>query len=389
MFEGVNRMSIKLAFAIPTFNRVGYLKNAISSIAQQNNVDDVEVTVLISNIGSTDETHEYLSLVQSYHPELHFEITNKTPNPGHYFSAEFNFASLGEMIDDSIDWVWWLGDDDYLFNKSSLETVVEAIRKAKSKNLRLVHACQARRSLNSGKIMEANLLNLCNKIGFHEVLGWLSSLIIERTVAKKMLLGHSPLTHSGAKNSLNEISAFYHSTNILHQSAEDDVLLIDLPLVEPQDKRQTQDSIMRWQKDNVGARYFLVPDDLEIIRLDLELPKFSRFFFRYLGYSLWDRYIAFIIGKLMDQQLTFSIRESLSHQQFSEEIETLWGQISKIPAMLDNKYDQKTIAVMIDTIRFITADYIKSDFDNDTLKNKLQVWSQTVQLQQYNFKLLL
>ena len=382
-------MSIKLAFAIPTFNRVSYLKNAINSIAQQNNVDDVEVTVLISNIGSTDETHEYLSLVQSYHPELHFEITNKTPNPGHYFSAEFNFASLGEMIDDSIDWVWWLGDDDYLFNKSSLKTVVEAIRKAKSKNLRLVHACQARRSHNSGKIIEANLLNLCNKIGLHEVLGWISSLIIEGTVAKKMLLGHSPLTHSGAKNSLNEISAFYHSTNILHQSAEDDALLIDLPLVEPQDERQTRNSIMRWQNDNVAARYFLVSDDLEIIRSDLELPRFSRFFFRYLGYSLWDRYIAFIIGKLMDKQLTFSISESLSHQKFSEEIETFWGQISKIPAMLDNKYDQKTIAVMIDTIRFLTADYIKSDFDNDTLKNKLQTWSQTVQLQQYNFKLLI
>ena len=382
-------MSIKLAFAIPTFNRVSYLKNAINSIAQQNNVDDVEVTVLISNIGSTDETHEYLSLVQSYHPELHFEITNKIPNPGHYFSADFNFASLGEMIDDSIDWVWWLGDDDYLFNKSSLETVVEAIRKAKSKNLRLVHACQARRSHNSGKIIEANLLNLCNKIGFHEVLGWLSSLIIERSVAKKMLLGHSPLTHNGAKNSLNEISAFYHSTNILRQSAEDDVLLIDLPLVEPQDERQTQVSNMRWQKDNVGARYFLVPDDLEIIRSDLELPRFSRFFFRYLGYSLWDRYIAFIIGKLMDEQLTFSIRESLSHQQFSEEIETLWGQISKIPAMLDNKYDQKTIAVMIDTIRFISDHYIKSDFENDTLKSKLRTWSLTVQLQQYHFKLLL
>jgi len=44
---------------------------------------------------------------------------------------------------------------------------------------------------------------------------------------------------------------------------------------------------------------------------------------------------------------------------------------------------------MIDTIRFLTADYIKSDFDNDTLKNKLQTWSQTVQLQQYNFKLLI
>jgi len=175
----------------------------------------------------------------------------------------------------------------------------------------------------------------------------------------------------------------------LRQSAEDDVLLIDLPLVEPQDERQTQVTYMRWQKDNVGARYFLVPDDLEIIRSDLELPRFSRFFFRYLGYSLWDRYITFIIGKLMDKQLTFSIRESLSHQQFSEEIETLWGQISKIPAMLDNKYDQKTIAVMIDTIRFISDHYIKSDFENDTLKIKLKTWALTVQLQQYHFKLLL
>jgi glycosyltransferase involved in cell wall biosynthesis len=382
-------MSIKLAFAIPTYNRVGYLKNAITSIAQQNNVDDVEVTVLISNIGSTDETHKYLSQVKSYHPELHFEITNKTPKPDQYFPAEYNFASLGEMIDDSIDWVWWLGDDDYLFNKNSLKTVVEAIRKAKSSNLRLVHACQGRRSLNSGKIIETKLLDLCNKIGLHEILGWMSSLIIDKTVAKKMLLDYSPLTHSGAKNSSNQSSAFYHATNILHQCAANDALLIDLPLAEPQDEKQTADSLIRWQKENVGARYLLIPDDLEIIRSDLELPQFSRFFFRYLGYSLWDRYISFIISRLMNEQLIFSIRESSSHQQFSEEIETFWGQTSKIPAMLNNKYDQKTVAVMIDTIRFLTTDYIKSDFNNDTLKNKLQAWSSTLNLQQYNFKLLL
>jgi len=382
-------MSIKIAFAIPTYNRVNYLKKAIISIAKQKKINDVDVTVLISNLCSTDETHDYLSQVKSLHPELHFKITNKTPNPGQYLSSEFNFASLGEMIDESIDWVWWLGDDDYLFNENSLAAVVDAVRNAKSRNVRLIHACQARRSLNSGKIIETSLLNLCNKIGLHEALGWISSLIIERTIAKKMLLSYSPFSQKGAKNLLNESSAFYHATNILHQCAADDALLIDLPIVEPQDEAQTQESIKRWKKDNVAARYFLVPDDLEIIRLDLELPNFSRIFFRYLGYSLWDRYINFIIGKMLDQNLISSVRESAGHHKFNKEIEIFWSQTSKIPAMLDSKYDQKTVAVMIDTIRYLTADYIKSDFNNNVLKSKLEIWSASLHRQQYNFKLLI
>ena len=50
---------LKFIVAIPTFNRVLKLKEAINSVLEQE-FDNIELKILISNSFSTDGTYQYL-----------------------------------------------------------------------------------------------------------------------------------------------------------------------------------------------------------------------------------------------------------------------------------------------------------------------------------------
>ncbi|NDB86244.1 MAG: hypothetical protein EB127_26640, partial [Alphaproteobacteria bacterium] len=124
-------------------------------------------------------------------------------------------------------------------------TLKDIVNKNKSDDLAIVHVSQARRSRRTGQVLRGSLLGLCNTLGFHEMLGWMSSLVIRCDIFKKFMpvaLDHYPE------------SAYGQSAAFLELAHDKGALFVDMDWVETQDQRQTQESIQRWAEVNMGER---------------------------------------------------------------------------------------------------------------------------------------
>ena len=91
-------------------------------------------------------------------------------------------GSLAATIPPNTDWVWLMGDDDCLESNRSIAIVHDLIKTSENLDLSFVHACQARRSAQSGNVYKEETLKLCEEFGYHEMLGWISSIITRRNI---------------------------------------------------------------------------------------------------------------------------------------------------------------------------------------------------------------
>jgi hypothetical protein len=99
----------------------------------------------------------------------------------------------------------------------------------------------------------------------------------------------------------NNYSVYPHSAGLMKHCHADSAAFIDLPLVEPQDQEQTQESIARWAVDHHGERYFFVIDDLLWLKKNNCLGNgVTREFFRYLNGHFWDRYMQSVISDMVN-----------------------------------------------------------------------------------------
>jgi len=376
-------MNIKFAFAIPTYNRYKHLKRAVDSIINQKRDSDVEVTVVLSNSCSDDKTFNYIEELLSQKSDINFVAFNEERKTSNIVEGEENWYNLSEKIPVSIDWVWLLGDDDYLYNTDSLSTVCDLIRTHKQKNLKLIHACQARRSQSSGRVFFAPLYKLCNDFGFLEILGWMSSIICDREIAVTALAaGHKQKLH---KKSAHNMSAFWHSAAILKKAFDDNAIFLDLPLAEPQDSEQTPESIKRWQSENIGERYFYVADDLKEIIEKTDIPKFSRKFFRYHTYNIWDRFISFQFSVLLNQ----GQNQNFEHgSEFRQRWNKNWHCIISLIQMLPESYEQKNLALQCQATYDLANLWLDGKCDKQLVTMYIKRIQNLVNQPIYEFKIL-
>ena len=319
--------TFKLAVVIPTFNRVEKLKYALSKIEEQVVNADVELHCVISNTASTDATDVYLNELKST-ANVKYHILNK---PGK--NIHINWLRCVEFIPEEIDWIWFHGDDDYFVRDDAIQIVVNQILDTKNELVTLIHACQARRSRGTENVYRGTLLGLCNSIGYHEMLGWMSSLVVRKD---RFVLGmKKALNKTDQIKNLEDIfklkiSAFAHSAGLLEACISDESLFIDMPLIDPQDQEQTQESIQRWTDEKIGERYFFVIDDLvKLKEKNILKDELTCVFFRYLNYSLWDRFSANIIGTVVNNGVvTNADRENLER-------------IKQISYFLKNAFEKK------------------------------------------------
>lgn len=113
---------IKLTVAIPTYNRIRYLKEALPELVKQCNEINLnykQVEILINNNNSPDSTDNYI--IQNFNKE---EITyyKNTVNIG----AQNNFLSCIERAKG--EYVWLFGDDELILN-NSIKKIIELIDK--------------------------------------------------------------------------------------------------------------------------------------------------------------------------------------------------------------------------------------------------------------------
>ena len=162
---------IKLGIAIPTYNRLEKLKVLLHSIDNQILSKDLDLSLFISNIASTDGTGEFLEkeVKKRHNLKIYNRPEDQTIKP--------NIFYLNRIISSDVEWVWFMGDDDKLSEKDSLQKVSKCLKENNINDLEFVCVCEKRRSRKTSKVFIDKVFNLCNKFGYHEMLGWISGII--------------------------------------------------------------------------------------------------------------------------------------------------------------------------------------------------------------------
>ena len=349
---------MKIVIAIPTFNRCEKLKRSIESIDKQIIPNGVELSLAISNSASTDSTQKFLREL-SAHRSNTFLFNQQTDWTGG------NYGYLESIIPEQADWVWYMGDDDYFPENTSIASICEFLIKNDSdQDLVFVHACQAKRSHQSGQIFKNDVLSLCNEFGYIEMLGWISSIVMRAQPFKNALRNiDRRVQRARTEPKLgNSQSAFFHSSYFLEEIFNKKGAFIDLPFVEPQDKSMTQETRQRWQNENMGERYIYVVDDLlRLKNTGIPLKNLKQSFFKYHRYHLWDRFVihqlstleAFGRGDKTDLV-------AVSMQRFTKN----WERIIEIISFIGDTATQKHLNLQFEVAIGLCNLFIEKNFDH-------------------------
>ena len=379
---------IRFAIAIPTYNRIDQLKKTINSILSQKIEKNVELSVVISNSASDDGTYEFLNRLKKKNFYIHNKKKKFKKNENFQY---FNFENLASTIPENTDWVWWVGDDDFFNSSNSVNYVAQKIIKYKSENISLIHACQTRRATGKSIDIKDTLFNLCNKFGYHELLGWISSLVLTKDIMKRTLQECSknkflPRTLANKEGFKKKIpSAFTHSIEIFKQCSNKNALILDHPnLIDPQDFVQTKETKKQWTNDSVGYRYSLIIDDfLELQKMGL-INKCSSNFFRYLSYKYWDHLAFFYISEL----LTIGNQKEIKITQFFiDKVEQQWIKLSQFNQFLESSYDLKQLSHVFQAGLNYSMLYINSGFKTEIGELLLDKFKTLINIPTHSFKL--
>ena len=159
-------------FAIPTFNRINLLKKNITALVNQNLNSKVKISICVSNTASSDDTINYLNNLKENNKNV--IINNKKLK-----SENENLGSLASIIPGDADWVWYLGDDDILMSDDALLKVANVIE---NNDIDFIHVSQYRRSNKNEELIQQSVSELCNTMGYTEILGWISSIVVKRNI---------------------------------------------------------------------------------------------------------------------------------------------------------------------------------------------------------------
>ena len=335
-----------IVIAIPTFNRFEYLKKNISIILKQNLNSKIKLSICISNTASTDSTEEYLNSL--YKDNKNMFIINKQIN-----NEYENLGNLASIIPNNADWVWYMGDDDMLINNNAILKVVDLIYK---KEIDFIHVSQFRRSDSSDSLIYDSVGNLCNKIGYTEILGWISSLLMRRNFFVEGLIN----TQKKMFNFPQNYSAFNHSLHFYQLLHDKKGVFFDSGLVDPQDIRQTNDSISRWANEKVPERYLRLMDDfIELKNTNLLPFKVKDIFFRYQNINLWDRWIIYLLNETIRSDVPL---ENKLEKDFLIKINHFWEKMILFTDLISSNNTKKYLQNIIKTSMGLSIKYL---FDHD------------------------
>jgi len=299
----------KICFAIPTWNRAAKLRRCVDSIAQQILSTQVDAAIYISDNCSDDETPQVTKELANQYPFVTF--ARRTEHGG-------VFDNLSDVTEHAKgDYIWWFGDDDELL-PGGLQKVVEHLG---DDSVAYLSAGNGWFKPHSGKVAAGKLLDLCNHMGWNQVIGWITGDLLRQDVAQKVchLLRQEPY----------KLDAYAHVGAVLTVAGELNALHIDYPIVQPVEQQKAVD-IERWAKENIGWRYFLLINSFKhMYEQKILTRKFKPKFFKYLNYYLWDRFISNMIASSVKQDGGFP--------------DTGWDTILLMAEMVDDADVRKSI----------------------------------------------
>ena len=264
---------MSLTFVIPTFNRPKELRACVVSIARQITED---VQILIIDNGSSEETGHAIGRLQS---EYSFVQSQRFEDNIDY---SVSFKRMMEANPDS-EWVWTFGDDDFLMS-GALSFMLEQLSRFTDEGVQFIHVAEVNRASGTNGCYRGSLLDLCSEFGWLEMTGFITGNIIKANRLHKA--ANTPRWNLYAK------SAFVHSCALLEELKDSPCAFLDLPLINTQNKEQTQEGLQGWIREKIPERYLYVSDAIERMFEDSVLEnKLPPKFFRYLTYHLWDRFL--------------------------------------------------------------------------------------------------
>lgn len=263
----------KISFAIPTWNRAEKLRLCIEKISHQIIESGINAEICVSNNCSNDGTEDVLiSLREKYGFIRYGSLNEHDPNIWGNFVNVLNIAS-GEYI-------WLFGDDDSLLD-SGLKSVFRLSSEGKYS---VISAGNGWFRPHTNQVAIGTLFNLVNAMGWNQIIGWMTGIVLKKDTAKKL----ANLLNSKPHNE----SAYSHVSALLQIAAAQQSAYIDSPIVQPQGQ-QAKEDVERWEKANIAWKYFLLIDSFEYLINSKVIPeKVSPKFFRYLNYYLWDRFLS-------------------------------------------------------------------------------------------------
>ncbi len=269
---------MNITIAIPTFNRCANLAILIDSIEKINVPKGVKLFVAISNSASLDNTSIYLDILKLSNPEKYL-IHNK-------ISRQTNWYTLMQMVPKETDYVWLIGDDDVILNPNCLKEIFSIIQDSKGELKALFMPMKKK---IGAKGFESGLLyDLCNKYGFIEVMGWMSSNFIDYKFYLQIyeLFGEK-LNYRAARSEIvykNRIGLYLHATQTYKVLFSHKVGLLFTDFIDEQPYERNLNTILQSngyaKKKYYSGRFFYDLDDInQINKLNNFMP--GRFFYRY------------------------------------------------------------------------------------------------------------
>ena len=175
---------MKIRMFLPSFTRGEALNQAIGSIAMaRTRARGCEVDLVAGDSGASGATAEVLEQWRATETWIH-----ALPWNGPVPRGRDLLDRVVRFPDHDFDYGWFLGDGDWMTDSRAFLSVTAAIAESRELPPALVHACQARRAQpGDHRILSGCTEDLCNALGWHDLLGNLSSLVISRDTLARML----------------------------------------------------------------------------------------------------------------------------------------------------------------------------------------------------------
>lgn len=321
--------------AIPTFNRLPQLRRALSALAALRVPGGMQLTVAISNIASADGTSEFLDKVKLPNAEM---CIHNEPD----LRTRLNFVFLSKVVPVDADWVWLHGDDDRILDSNALEKVVQVLGAEGHDAASMLVVPQAKRTRATGRTYAGKTIDLCNTHGFHEIMGWISQLIMRGSVyrsAMEALEKSSVSITSDDSLTSNRNSPFHLASLIFSQIREKITILFDEALIDEQvpESVKPQATANARRLENLHDRFFFVVDDLVAINPDLR-GKCTHRFLRYVNKYFEDLLIHIAADDALHSRHTpLGISEKLDCLQ-------------RLPSILAPGADRDTVQRKVDEV---------------------------------------
>jgi len=280
---------MNLAIVIPTFNRLSELQRLISSIQNQVIPRGLTLTICLSGAYCSARIKSYLRNLEGNHQRVNIIVNIQALGPP-------NWCLAAGLVPSDFDYAWMVGDDDELIGSRSISQVFSLLNR--HPNIDALFVPMASRAKEK-YLIEDTFFHICNRIGFHEAAGWISSSIVKVTIFKQVYTQYCEIFTAKIKyfrqtpslsRSLYEqkIGQFTHTTCMLDILFKSTVIFASIKIVKEQNSQRglldtlNRDKIKRLNKKYHSARFIF---DLQKISQTLKKHKCEPdpVFFKYVS----------------------------------------------------------------------------------------------------------